>query len=53
VAVANKLFRHLGRAGILVRVFPEHPEWVRFGLPANESAWRRLQDALVAYPRRR
>lgn len=53
VAGANKLFRHLGRAGILVRVFPEHPEWVRFGLPANESAWRRLQDALVAYPRRR
>jgi cobalamin biosynthesis protein CobC len=46
---ANKLFRHLGRAGILVRIFPERPEWVRFGLPANESAWRRLQNALAAF----
>ncbi len=46
---ANKLFRHLGRAGILVRIFPEQSEWVRFGLPANESAWRRLQNALAAF----
>ena len=46
---ANKLFRQLGRAGILVRIFPERPEWIRFGLPANESAWRRLQNALAAY----
>jgi cobalamin biosynthetic protein CobC len=46
---ANKLFRHLGRDGILVRIFPEYPEWVRFGLPANGPAWRRLQHALAAY----
>jgi cobalamin biosynthesis protein CobC len=46
---ANKLFRHLGRAGILVRIFPEQPEWVRFGLPANESAWGRLQNALAGF----
>jgi cobalamin biosynthetic protein CobC len=50
---ANKLFRHLGRAGILVRVFPQHPDWARFGLPANEPAWRRLQNALAAYRRSR
>jgi cobalamin biosynthesis protein CobC len=50
---ANKLFRHLGRAGILVRIFPEHPNWVRLGLPANEAAWRRLQAALGAYRRSR
>lgn len=49
VSGANKLFRHLGRAGILVRIFPEHPEWVRFGLPANKDAWRRLQDALAEF----
>lgn len=46
---ANNLFRHLGRAGILVRVFPQHPDWVRFGLPANEPSWRRLQTALASF----
>jgi cobalamin biosynthetic protein CobC len=50
---ANKLFRHLGRAGIVVRIFPDHPDWVRFGLPANKPAWRRLQGALAAFQRRR
>ena len=49
VPAANKLFRHLGRAGILVRIFPEHPDWVRFGLPPNEPAWRRLGNALAAF----
>jgi cobalamin biosynthesis protein CobC len=46
---ANKLFRHLGRAGILVRSFAEHPQWLRFGLPANAKAWRRLQIASAAF----
>lgn len=50
---ASTLFRHLGRAGIVIRIFSEHPEWVRFGLPANEDAWRRLQNALAAYRQRR
>jgi cobalamin biosynthetic protein CobC len=50
---ANKLFRHLGRAGILVRTFPDNAEWLRFGLPANEAAWRRLQIALAAFRRSR
>jgi cobalamin biosynthesis protein CobC len=46
---ALKLFNHLGRAGILVRLFPEHPTWLRFGLPAAEEEWSRLQIAMAAY----
>jgi cobalamin biosynthesis protein CobC len=46
---ASELFHHLGRAGILVRAFPEQTEWLRFGLPANKEAWRRLQIALAAF----
>jgi cobalamin biosynthesis protein CobC len=47
--VALELFHHLGRAGILVRMFPEHPSWLRFGLPAAEEDWSRLQIAMAAY----
>jgi cobalamin biosynthetic protein CobC len=39
----------LGRAGIHVRRFAEHPRWLRFGLPGSEAAWRRLQLALQPY----
>jgi cobalamin biosynthetic protein CobC len=39
-------FNRLGRAGILARRFAEHPNWLRFGLPADESAWQRLAHAL-------
>jgi cobalamin biosynthetic protein CobC len=46
---ASDLFQHLGRAGILVRSFPEHPSWLRFGLPGTEAAWTRLQIAVAAY----
>jgi cobalamin biosynthesis protein CobC len=49
VPVASDLFHHLGRAGILVRSFPEHPLWLRFGLPGTEAAWARLQIAMAAY----
>jgi cobalamin biosynthesis protein CobC len=45
------LFDHLGRAGILVRRFPKQIEWLRFGLPADAQAWRRLQSALAAFRR--
>jgi cobalamin biosynthesis protein CobC len=48
---AGELFRHLGRAGILVRRFPEQSNRLRFGLPSNEKAWRRLQIALAAFKR--
>jgi cobalamin biosynthesis protein CobC len=46
---ANALFQHLGEAGIWVRAFAEHPKWLRFGLPGNEAAWKRLKAALVAF----
>jgi cobalamin biosynthetic protein CobC len=44
---AKALFDHLGRAGILVRAFPERPEWLRFGLPGGETDWQRLSAALA------
>jgi cobalamin biosynthetic protein CobC len=46
---ASDLFHHLGRAGILVRSFAEHPSWLRFGLPGTEAAWARLQIAMAAF----
>jgi cobalamin biosynthetic protein CobC len=46
---ADALFRHLGRAGIFVRPFPDNASWLRFGLPANEPAWRRLEAALTSF----
>jgi cobalamin biosynthetic protein CobC len=32
--------------GVLARAFPERPDWLRFGLPGDETAWRRLSAAL-------
>jgi cobalamin biosynthesis protein CobC len=46
---ANELFHHLGRAGILVRKFADHLDWLRFGLPGSQHAWQRLQTALAAF----
>jgi cobalamin biosynthetic protein CobC len=46
---ANALFQHLGRAGILTRMFPDHATWLRFGLPAAEPDWRRLEIAMAAF----
>ena len=51
VSAAESLFEHLGRAGILVRRFPEHPTWLRFGLPGGETSWDRLCAALAAWRR--
>jgi cobalamin biosynthetic protein CobC len=45
---AMKILERLGRNGIHVRAFPREPQWLRFGLPANEQAWRRLSAALLA-----
>ena len=45
---ARALFHHLGRAGILVRNFPNNATWLRFGLPADEEEWQRLQIAMDA-----
>lgn len=45
-ADATALFEHFGRAGIIVRRFSENPEWLRWGIPYDEAAWRRLEAAL-------
>ena len=45
-AEAERLFRHLGEVGIIVRRFAEQPTWLRFGLPGGEPEWQRLRAAL-------
>ncbi len=47
--VASALFEHLGRSGIWVRAFPENTGWLRFGLPGDRQAWRRLHDTLASF----
>lgn len=46
---ARNLFDHLGRAGIWTRAFPDNASWLRFGLPANAQAWRRLNVAMASF----
>jgi len=48
---AGDAFRHLGRAGILVRRFSQHATRLRFGLPASETDWQRLEAALAEWAR--
>ncbi len=43
---AGEVFERLGRAGVLVRAFAGHPEWLRFGLP-GDGDWERLERALL------
>jgi cobalamin biosynthetic protein CobC len=43
---AAGVFARLGRAGILVRRFEEHPRCLRFGQPGTPEAWARLRRAL-------
>lgn len=43
------LFEHLGRRGILVRIFDERPDDMRFGLPGSEAEWQRLEEALRSF----
>lgn len=42
---ADAIADRLGRAGVHVRRFSEHPRWLRFGLP-EDRAWPRLEAAL-------
>jgi cobalamin biosynthetic protein CobC len=46
---ATDLFHHLGHAGVLVRHFAEQAMWIRFGLPACEPHWQRLEAALAGF----
>jgi cobalamin biosynthetic protein CobC len=43
---ANSAFLRLGRAGIFVRRFREHPGWLRFGVPCRDYDIERLRLAL-------
>jgi cobalamin biosynthetic protein CobC len=51
VEAASDLFHHLGRAGILARRFARKPTRLRFGLPASEPDWQRLEAALAEFRR--
>ncbi len=44
---AERVAVALGRAGLLVRNFPERRDWLRFGLPPNQKAWSRLERVLA------
>ncbi|MDP1962429.1 MAG: aminotransferase class I/II-fold pyridoxal phosphate-dependent enzyme, partial [Reyranella sp.] len=44
---AAGLVEKLGRHGIHVRRFVRKPQWLRFGLPANDSEFRRVAAALT------
>lgn len=46
---AAALADHLGRNGILARSFPDRPRLLRLGLPADEQASGRLQQALESW----
>ncbi len=46
---AKELFDHLGLHGILVRIFDERPNDMRFGLPGSEAEWQRLTEALLSF----
>lgn len=37
----------LARRGILVRTFDHNPTWIRFGLPAHDAGFLRLEQALA------
>jgi len=45
-AKAPKLFDRLAQAGILTRPFDYAPGWLRIGLPGNDAAFTRLDQAL-------
>jgi cobalamin biosynthesis protein CobC len=46
-ADARAAFERLMAAGILARPFTGAPEWLRFGIPGDESAWQRLSASLA------
>jgi cobalamin biosynthesis protein CobC len=43
---AATVFPRLGRAGIFVRKFEDHPAWLRFGIPSTASGIDRIRLAL-------
>jgi cobalamin biosynthetic protein CobC len=49
---AAALHAHLGRHGILVRIFADRPDLVRIGLPGSGERLSRLAEALAAFSAR-
>ena len=47
---AQAIHDRLARKGVWVRRFETMPAWLRFGLPGDEAAFRRLGDALSDVP---
>lgn len=47
-AEAARWHDRLGQSGVLTRAFPDQPTWLRFGLPGDGAAWRRLERALAS-----
>lgn len=45
---AARIFEKLCEAGILTRPFVGHPDWLRFGVPGDETALRRLAAVFSA-----
>jgi cobalamin biosynthesis protein CobC len=45
-ADARAIFEQVLREGILTRPFAKAADWLRFGIPGDESAWERLATAL-------
>lgn len=50
-ANAHARIAALARAGIHVRRFAAHPDWLRIGLPGDARAWQRFSGALSAAQR--
>ena len=46
---AANLADHLGTQGILVRLFDDDADRIRFGLPGPEKDWQRLERALTIF----
>jgi cobalamin biosynthesis protein CobC len=44
---AAPIFTRLCQAGVLTRPFAARPDWLRFGVPAGDDAFRRLGAALA------
>ena len=50
-ARADIFWRHMAEAGIWVRLFRHAAHGIRLGLPPDEPAWLRLQQALTTWKR--
>ena len=46
---AEDIWEHLAQLKILTRSFTGKPEWLRFGIPANKVAFKRLDKALSTF----